>query len=66
MRPPDCSQHMLAFTFIPAAISVSDVVPPLRGSTNAVPFGVGATLADFDKNIAGIIKEFTYKDPKTG
>ena len=57
---------MLAFTFIPAAISVSDVVPPLRGSTNAVPFGVGATLADFDKNIAGIIKEFTYKDPKTG
>ena len=57
---------MLTFTFIHAAISVSDVVPPLGGSTNAVPFGVGATLEDFDKNIADIIKEFTYKDPETG
>ena len=51
---------------IPAAISVSDVVPPFGGSTNAVSFGVGATLEDFDKNIADIIKEFTYKDPATG
>ena len=57
---------MLTSTFIHAAISVSDVVPPFGGSTNAASFGVGATLADFDKNIAGIIKEFTYKDPKTG
>ena len=57
---------MLTFTFIHAAISVSDVVPPFGGSTNAVSFGVGATLEDFDKNIADIIKEFTYKDPATG
>ena len=57
---------MLTFTFIHAVISVSDVVPPFGGSTNAVSFGVGATLEDFDKNIADIIKEFTYKDPATG
>ena len=51
---------------IPATISVLDVVPPFGGSTNAVSFGVGATLENFDKNIADIIKEFTYKDPETG
>ena len=38
-----------------------EVVPPLDGQTSAVPFGVGATLQDFQRYMSDIETAFTTK-----